>query len=465
MEELRGAEPSSQKLTRHLLASCARTSGGKGLPMNSNLANAGKFAVKFLLIFSPLFFGVEEQIKAEEPSAAVSTVLARAGCKAYSGPSEQYPATNLLEAGAELRVFRQQGEWLAIQPPASAYSWVDRRFVKINEDKTGEVTAEGATSRLGSQFEERRNVYQVRLHRGERLALLGGDDGRWLRIAPPAGEFRWVRLDQVDSRKQLSTNSKNSDAVTSARSESTEQKSTSAEAFVETSAALQQPPKDASNETEVTDGVLPETRILDIGYQGASAPHEPAFRSREESVDFSAELSAIDLAIAEQLLKPRTQWRLDELANRAKIVAHAADSAEQRGKAAILSERVERLQRVRSGYNYLAMARGGTLARQDAKPISELADKRSSVGYEPEYDGVGRLRPVLASRGDAAKFALENDRGDVVCYITPPQGTDLSRYAGQRIGVRGKKGFVPQMNARHIHANSITMLPDQPVKR
>ena len=69
------------------------------------------------------------------------------------------------------------------------------------------MTAERVAARVGSRLNNTRDVIQVRLHKGEAVEVIEpphngppGDNGpsAWYKIAPPAGEFRWVPGRYVD---------------------------------------------------------------------------------------------------------------------------------------------------------------------------------------------------------------------------------------------------------------------------
>ena len=390
------------------------------------------------LALASLALSEESLVGSEEATISRSTQL-------FSGPGDEYFPTEPIEEGAIVEIFRARGDWLAVRPTPGSYSWVDRRLIRELSPVLAEVTADGATSRLGSSIHEARTVYQVRLKRGEKVALLGQTDGRWVKIAPPSGEFRWVKRANV----ALLPNSPLAEQSVPSGLGEVNYQSTAEE----------------TNPLNKTGGIAADAHLIGGGDTAFSPleglKNQTPFRAPAGDADFGRELDAIDLAIAETLLLSRDKWRLDELANRAKIVARTAEDAAQRGKAEILAERVARLKRVQMGYTYLAMALESSPGGNDRRASRE----GRQVPDSESYDGVGRLRPVLASRGSTSKYALENDQGQVVCYVTPPAGSDLSRYTGQRVGVRGRKGFVPQLNARHVQAESIAILPEPLLRR
>ena len=100
----------------------------------------------------------------------------------------------------EVEVYRHDpGGWYAIRPPQESFTWVAARYVEVGEDGLGTITGEQVAARVGSTFSDIRDVIQVRLYEGEVVEILGekqftgrSEAGKWYKIAPPSGEFRWV---------------------------------------------------------------------------------------------------------------------------------------------------------------------------------------------------------------------------------------------------------------------------------
>lgn len=122
------------------------------------------------------------------------------GVYVRSGPGKNYYPTMKLPLGAEVEVYRHDpGGWYAIRPPEESFTWVAARYVEVGDDGLGTITGEQVAARVGSSFSDIRDVIQVRLYEGEVVEILGekqftgsSEAGKWYRIAPPAGEFRWV---------------------------------------------------------------------------------------------------------------------------------------------------------------------------------------------------------------------------------------------------------------------------------
>lgn len=124
-----------------------------------------------------------------------------------SGPGQTFYPTDRVAAGASLEVYREEhGGWLAVRPPAGSFSLVERHQLKAGDEPgVAVVVQEDVLSCVGSRVEAVSSyVSQVRLRKDELVELLApwNDDApvgeadvptrAWCRIAPPAGEFRWL---------------------------------------------------------------------------------------------------------------------------------------------------------------------------------------------------------------------------------------------------------------------------------
>ncbi len=137
------------------------------------------------------------------------TAYVRPGHQAqvHSGPGNDYYTTDRLEPGSEIEVYKLLNEeWAAIRPPSGSFSLVPVSALHVSgSNDLGTVETEVKTivgSRLGHG---RHNVEYVTLLPGEVVQVLGStevelEDGQDLmcyEIAPPAGEFRWVRIRDI----------------------------------------------------------------------------------------------------------------------------------------------------------------------------------------------------------------------------------------------------------------------------
>lgn len=128
-----------------------------------------------------------------------------------SAPSEDAYPTDQLDAGTVLEVWRHDPHgWLAIRPPSRSFSLVQASHLKATETPDiFEVQTDGAKAWVGTRIDQDHlPIAQVLLKDGERVVVLSsmvieeaGKLQTWYQIEPPAGEFRWVRLDDLTGLK------------------------------------------------------------------------------------------------------------------------------------------------------------------------------------------------------------------------------------------------------------------------
>lgn len=119
----------------------------------------------------------------------------------YSGPGENYYSTGELSRGDHVDIFMRNPEgWCAIRPPKGCFSWINARFIQSVSGEIGLIrNDEGEKDipvRVGAESVMKSSVIQVGLKGGRKVRILGESSvpggSRWYKIAPPAGEFRWI---------------------------------------------------------------------------------------------------------------------------------------------------------------------------------------------------------------------------------------------------------------------------------
>ncbi|MGN6134615.1 MAG: hypothetical protein ACTHOU_08945 [Aureliella sp.] len=149
----------------------------------------------------------------DEPPALPAASTARAGeiryvavaeARVYAGPGEDYYPTSQLKLGESVEVYQRTDDgWLAIRPPKGSFSWLPAaQGLLLPGGRVVEVTDQGAVSWIGTALGTAKQYrWQVRLSRGEQLAVLGertlqdeqsDQKTLWYKIAPPNGEYRWI---------------------------------------------------------------------------------------------------------------------------------------------------------------------------------------------------------------------------------------------------------------------------------
>ncbi len=122
-----------------------------------------------------------------------------------SGPGNKYYVTQTVPRGTRVDVYQQRTDgWCAIRPLPESFALVASDAVRVDskDPKKAIVLTEATPSYIGSICSDAKHTIQVKLHQGETVELCDASSGTqtselWLRITPPAGEFRWIRQEQL----------------------------------------------------------------------------------------------------------------------------------------------------------------------------------------------------------------------------------------------------------------------------
>lgn len=119
------------------------------------------------------------------------------------GPGEQYYSTVVLNKGQSLEVYIETADgWSGVRPPEGSHNWIPADSVYLLPGgRAAEVSVEKVAAWVGSGTNKNEQLlYQTELVKSQTVSILGeayrgqDDDKKlWFKIAPPQGEFRWVR--------------------------------------------------------------------------------------------------------------------------------------------------------------------------------------------------------------------------------------------------------------------------------
>jgi uncharacterized protein YraI len=407
---------------------------------------------------------VHPGLSAEEPGFPYTARIDVDNIAVYAGPADHYYTTQLLERGETIEVHRHDDvEWLAIRPPSGSFSWVAARHLKQEENSpVAEVISNKAVAWIGSQSSAvTQYKWQVQLDRGERVKVLGRAAIRigpgtaaetFVKIAPPSGEFRWIRSQQ-------------------------------------SSMVLHKAPRDSNPKIQLAD------------FQSATDPSRVSKDLR--SLDQTELAKRVDqLRVDLSLLVTRSvdTWNLAEIENRFQQLRQAANDAELAEELATISQRLQDIRQLQQRYQALLegeatpdsrsdqSTRGVSAAPRGLKDIwtgielfpigtgvepaagpnrisqvaaaNELPSPTDAIGISAS-ESEGWLVPVHSAKRIAPPFALLDDEGRVLCYVQPAPGLNLRRYARKQVRLIGSKRTVPALRASLITAERVVKIKPQ----
>jgi len=398
-----------------------------------------------------------------------------------SGPGRNYYPTDKLAKHDAVEVWRHDpGGWLAIRPPEGSFSWVSTRYLRPIGDGLGVITGERVVSRVGSGFSEVRDVIQVRLGKGEKVVIVderetAGD--RWYKIAPPAGEFRWISAQFVSrqpphngvSRPLRGRKLSAHDRPATAGRRRVEPRRDEAIVLARDAAAAAEPEarvaevepavywEDASEPASVAeeydererrtafderqgsgrrrksdvepvqyavehDGVSRrrsrrfESRRSD--YVASRAPSRIDSDPRRRDIDFAAELADIELRISQMVAEEPTVWSFARIRDRLELLLDEAPTAIERGRVRNVLNRLATFEDIRERYAYVADVMAQTDRRNAA--LGSPGGTRLPIGSRTNKPAV----PTAARLASTASF---DGKGILKPVIS--KRTDAPRFA------------------------------------
>src|SRR5689334_16002576 len=104
-------------------------------PSAARWQEAGMPLLRLLLVA----VGVGCAVRAVADDFPYSAYIAADKTEVVAGPGHRFYATDRLARGTQVEIYREEASgWLAIRPPAGAFSWVPADFVeRLEEDKAG----------------------------------------------------------------------------------------------------------------------------------------------------------------------------------------------------------------------------------------------------------------------------------------------------------------------------------------
>lgn len=179
------------------------------LGFRKTLSRVSQFAVACLIAF-PCY--ADQRAKTlEQPT---DFYVIENDTPVHCGPGNEYYPTQLVDEGVQVQVHIQTNDgWSAIRPTESSFSWVAAEHVYLLPDgETLEVTSSQAPSWIGSSIgTPKKYLWQMHLPATQQLKTIGRAEQRvdggsprlWFKIAPPSGEFRWIRTNDLSSQPPL----------------------------------------------------------------------------------------------------------------------------------------------------------------------------------------------------------------------------------------------------------------------
>ena len=409
-----------------------------------------------------------------------------------SGPGEEFYETDRLSEGDQVEVYRHDsGGWCAIRPPAESFSWVPADRLELTENPSlARVVVVPTKTRIGSVLSDIHDVEYISLREGEIVELLGskalsGPSTRapqsWFKIAPPAGEFRWIHNSQLVRSNSETTASEVPPPVPSPNDQTAQQPVTietfPLESPEATSQPVETPPSvDVNPERRVpvirasfqnqADMAEPQSAVATptvsaatndssvhhsptnhaniesdtVTWRAVAAPTDPL--SAPEPSSFEVKFRALNVMLSRTVLAEVDQWDLEPIQQQTKLLAELATTAEQHAKVqsflsklgqfADLQQRRQRIEQQPSNFvasaNHLQPATTSVLAKPNPMPPVKVD---GTIPPNPEMPVIlGRQRasnasqPIPVPTGTSANVdnSIFDGTGTLISVVSRRQG-------------------------------------------
>jgi hypothetical protein len=457
-----------------------------------------------------------------------------------AGPGHRFYATDRLARGTRIEIYQEEASgWLAIRPPDGAFSWTPAETIeRLKDDPSLGRVKEPAAAWIGTIAEEvSEHRQQVTLKAGEMVQILGqksvgsGDEKRkWLKIAPPAGEFRWIHLRDVgrqmpepavpepeqtlEGNRDQSEREKTRDAPLAQKARELEEPRRFQ--VGERAIALQdiEPPGAARLDQQVApaqfqsaagnakslspDGFVPRKRRTGESPQPLSAASAPQFRgsspgparqpvnasprvatnvqpSRTQPVSLGTpgnaglgdrqleeQLAQIEVDLSLMLAQDKSLWNLAPLRERVETLVEQGSDPIARGQARLLLDKIKQFEAAFDVEDYGPLARP-LAAAGSTQHVDERQVEAKNPLADPRYDAQGLLKPVVSRKTNkpAAPYAVVDQDGQPLCFVTPSPGLNLNRYLNKQVGLYGRRGMLEDLKKPHVVAERVIDLDRQ----
>ncbi len=415
-----------------------------------------------------------------------------------SGNGRRYYPTLKLKRGNRVTVHRHDpGGWFMITPPQGSYSWIRAEHIEKTGPRRGRVTDNGVVVRVGSAFNDSRDVEQIRLSKNDEITILGSktvqtEFGKVLmyQIQPPAGEWRWIEGHLLVPTEQYQPG-----------------KSTPA-------------PRDspiAGSETDPFSQGIAQNNPPTTKHEMIKTPTDGSARrsvpDEEQIATAKQAIKTIDVQFRSMIEAEPTAWDLDALEQDYTTLQQEIKHPAVASKIDLRLDAVKRYRKVQAEYqDFLKLAE--ETSKRDAELVSMAPDQNKTSRYpktdtivpgtdslipptpepatepiipntplpqpnapqpgilaqpgatlqqtkppvqQPRFSGAGIVRRVNNGRNGMPTHALVTPNGQFLAFLQPisPQ-INLDAAQGRPIGVTGKRWFRSDLRGDFILVESMT---------
>ena len=338
------------------------------------------------------------------------------------GPDDSYYSCQRLAAGSKVEVHAlTDNGFLAIRPPRGSSSWVDAEDLQVSNRSVGRVIRSGTVCWIGSQLTQPEDHnWQIQLQQGDQLRLSGKQtlqirsdlpSATYYRVAPPASEFRWIPAAAVTTSSTAGSQAAGIRWVDSGVRP--------ASATVPVQQAQLTSPVASGGWRNRHGQKVTRIAALDVN----PAPGELPGGSGHQIV-------LLDTQLSELMSGKSEAWQIEAVRSSLQQLLNQELSHPLQQRVHILLERIDQYRRVQQG-----------------QPLSPGTGQSAETSI---YDAAGWLMKVHTSSNRAPPYAILDNDGKVLEFVSPAPGLNLHRYLKKRVGVFGYQSYLPSLKTPHI---------------
>jgi len=188
----------------------------------------------------------------------------------------------------------------------------------------------------------------------------------------------------------------------------------------------------------------------------ASATVETSSTPSSQPIASDSQIADLDLALSRMVARSPDLWQLQPLKQRAQQLFNTASTPLQRGEAKLLLDKIEQFINLQLKRQQMPSSLPGSTGGISLAPASmNTPVSNTTAAAEPallgaeigddNFEGVGVLQQVVQRYKNSVQaqntpaYALTDDHGNFVAFVSPSPGLNLRRYLKAEVGIRGRR--------------------------
>ena len=332
-----------------------------------------------------------------------------------SGPGTNYYSCGKLNESKLVKKVADKFSWSQIVPPKGSFSWISKQYLAIDPNNPSVGTVTGDSVRVWAGSPDLKPIHstrlQVKLNKGEKVSLMGEEQGGYYKIVPPPGAYLWVS-------------------------------------------------------TKFTKPIRPQGKVPLVAKPKTEAKPETKPVAAPPKVSVEAEklkgYYILEKQIKEEQVKPMAQQNYTDIKKALTAIANNKEA----GKAARYSEfTIKQIERFE-----LALAASKEVKLQDEQlqqiqnRIDKARAKKLAVIQDlGRFEAIGQFQTSLiyGPEAELIRYRITDDAGKTVCYALPTGSAskmDLSKFVGRKVGLVGTIEPHPQTAGALVKFTEIAKL-------